>query len=148
MVGVETNTLFADRWILSEFESDMMGQPYVGRGISGYDPAKKAYVSVFADTMATSLTVEEATYDAEANTMTGSMEMDDPMMGKTKAKTVAEWPDADSRTVKMYVPADAPEPFMIMSYKRRKAAEPEKPAEEAAKAEPEAKAAPEKPTAK
>jgi hypothetical protein len=48
-------------------------------GINGYDSAKKAYVSVWASTMDTSLGVGE-----------------------------------------MYLPADAPQPFMTITYKKRK----------------------------
>jgi len=33
---------------------------------------------------------------------------------------VATWPGPDQRVVKLYIPADAPEPFMTMTYKRRK----------------------------
>ena len=31
-------------WQLSAFKSEMMGQPFEGRGATGYDPAKKKYV--------------------------------------------------------------------------------------------------------
>jgi hypothetical protein len=139
MMGVETNTMFADRWLLSETQSDVMGQAFEGRSISGYDPDKKAYVYVSADTMSTSFTQGENTYDAATNTLTGWVEMNDPMAGKAKAKTVATWPDADSRVVKVFQPADSPEPFMVMTYKRRQPAEaaaPAEPAKTEAPAEP------------
>ncbi len=55
MTGVETNTLLGGRWLLTEYKSEMMGQVFEGHGIVGYDPTKKAYVSVWADTMSTSL---------------------------------------------------------------------------------------------
>ena len=120
MDGVETNVLMGGRWLISKYESDMMGQLFEGRGITGWDPAKKAYVGIWADTMGTEMTHAEATYDAETNTMTGWMEMPDPMGGKTKAKTVATWPDEDSRVVKVYGPDGGDEPFMTFTYARRK----------------------------
>jgi hypothetical protein len=120
MTGVETNTLFGDRWLLTEYKSDMMGQLFEQHGISGYDPAKKAYVSVWANTMSTNLSTGEGTFDAATNTLTGSSEMEDPAGGRTKAKTVATWPGPDERVVKLYMPADAPQPFMTMTYKKRK----------------------------
>jgi len=135
MMGVETNKMFADRWLLSETQSDVMGQVFEGRAMSGYDPDKKAYVYVSADTMSTSFAHGESAYDAATNTLTGWVEINDPMAGKTKAKTVATWPDADTRVIKVFQPADAPEPFMVMTYKRRQpapaAAEPAPPAEPA-----------------
>jgi len=115
-----TNTLFGGLWLLTEYKSDFMGQVFEQHGISGYDAAKKAYVSVWANTMSTSLSVGESTFDAATNTLTGWSEMPDPAGGKTRAKTVATWPGPDQRVVKLYIPADAPEPFMTMTYKRRK----------------------------
>jgi hypothetical protein len=120
MTGVETNVLSGGRWLLTESKFDMMGLAFEGHGIVGYDPAKKAYVSTWADTMSTSLNMGESTFDAATGTLTGSSEVADPAGGKTKAKTVATWPGPDERVVKMYLPADAPQPFMTMTYKKRK----------------------------
>jgi hypothetical protein len=120
MTGVETNALFGGLWLLTEYKSDFMGQVFEQHGLIGYDPAKKAYVSVWANTMSTSLNVGESTFDAATNTLTGWSEMPDPAGGKAKAKTVATWPGPDQRVVKIYMPADAPEPFMTMTYKKRK----------------------------
>lgn len=80
----------------------------------------ETYVSVWANTMSTSLNVGESTFDTATNTLTGWSEMPDPAGGKAKAKTVAMWPGPDQRVVKIYMPADAPEPFMTMTYKKRK----------------------------
>ena len=52
--------------------------------------------------------------------LTGWAEVSDPAGGKTRARTVATWPGSDQRVVKRYLPADAPQPFMAMIYKRRK----------------------------
>jgi len=119
MIGVETSTLMAGRWLVTEWESDMMGQPFEGHGITGWDPAKGAYVGVWADSMNTELSYSESTFDPETNTLTGWMEMPDPMGGKTRAKTVEEWPDENSRVIKIY-PDGSDEPFMTMTYERRK----------------------------
>lgn len=120
MQGVETNTLMGGLWLVSKYESDMMGQPFEGRGITGWDPEKKAYVGVWADTMSTEMTHAEATYDAETKTMTGWVEMPDPTTGgKSKAKTEATWPDESTRIVKFYPPGGGDEPSMTFTYKKR-----------------------------
>jgi hypothetical protein len=108
IIGVETNTLSGGRWLLSEYKSDVMGQAFEGHGIIGYDAEKKAYASVWTDTMSTSMSHGESTFDAKTNTLTGRMELQDPMSGKAKAKTVSTWPDPDSRVVEVYRPEDAP----------------------------------------
>ena len=48
MYGTETSTLLAGRWLVTEFRGEMMGMTFEGQGISGWDPAKKAYVGVWA----------------------------------------------------------------------------------------------------
>ena len=86
MTGVETSTLMAGRWLVTEWTSDMMGQPFEGHGVAGWDPAKKAYVSVWVDSMNTELTFAESTYDPETDSLTGWMEMPDPMGGEEQGE--------------------------------------------------------------
>jgi hypothetical protein len=61
-----------------------------------------------------------ASYDPETKTLTGWMEMPNPMGGTSRAKTVEEWPDEGARIIRVYPTMDAPEPFMTMTYKKRK----------------------------
>ena len=49
--GTETVTMMGGFWQITEFKSEMMGQPFEGRGATGYDPAKKKYVGTWVDTM-------------------------------------------------------------------------------------------------
>jgi len=59
-------------------------------------------------------------FDAATNTMTGTSEVPDPAGGRRKAKSVATWPGSDQRVVKIYMTADAPQPTVTLTYKRRK----------------------------
>jgi hypothetical protein len=120
MTGVETSTLMGGRWLITKFESDMGGQPFEGHGITGWDPSRKAYVGVWADTMGTQITHSESTYDAETDTLKGWMEMPDPMGGMSKVKTEEAWPEEGTRIVKVYGPDGGPEPVMSFTYTRRK----------------------------
>ena len=119
--GTETVTMLGGFWQLSEFKSEMMGQPFEGRGTTGYDPAKKKYVGTWVDTMTPGYYTVEATYDAATKTMTGTMEGPRPDGGVTRVKTkeTTEWKDADTRVFTMYAP-DGKAPVMRISYKRRK----------------------------
>ena len=69
--GTEIVTMLGGFWQLSEFKSEMMGQPFEGRGTMGYDPAKKRYVGIWVDTMTPGFSTVEATYDPATKTMTG-----------------------------------------------------------------------------
>src|SRR5687768_8662814 len=48
--GTEVNTMGPGGfWLLTAFKSEMMGAPFEGHGMTGYDPAKKVYVSTWVD---------------------------------------------------------------------------------------------------
>jgi hypothetical protein len=47
----ETVELLGDWWILSKFESNMMGMPFHGRCTLGYEPHATRYVSTWIDSM-------------------------------------------------------------------------------------------------
>lgn len=63
---------------------------------------------------------ESLSIDPQTRTMTGWMEMPDPMGGKTRAKTEGTWPDGSTRIVKVFGPDGGPEPFMTFTYQMRK----------------------------
>ena len=102
--GTETVTMIGGFWQLTEFKSEMMGEPFEGRGATGFDPAKKKYVGTWVDTMSSGYYTVEATYDAATKTMTGTMEGPDPSGAVAKTKETTEWKDADNRVFTMYAP--------------------------------------------
>jgi hypothetical protein len=120
--GVETNTLLAGLWLVTDFKGDVMGMPFLGHGILGFDAVKKKYVSTWVDSMSIGPSLGEATYDPATKSLTGWMEGPD-MSGKvTKMKEVSELKDPDTRVFTMY--ASGPDgkefPGMRITYKRRK----------------------------
>jgi hypothetical protein len=119
MSGVETSTLMAGRWLIADFKGEAMGMTFETHGMTGFDPEKKAYVAVWADTMSTSLNTGESTYDAATGTLKGWMETNGPM-GRTRSRSEATWPTADTRVVKIFAPDGPPEPVMTITYTKRK----------------------------
>lgn len=117
--GTETVTMLGAFWQLAEFKSEMMGQPFEGRGTTGFDPAKKKYVGTWVDTMTPGYYTVEATYDAATKTMTGWMEGPDPSGQVTKTKETTEWKADGTRVFTMYAP-DGASPTMRITYTRRK----------------------------
>lgn len=120
--GVETNKMVGGLWLVTDFKSEMMNQPFQGHGVAGFDPNKKKYVTTWVDTMSTGLAVGEGTYDPATKTMTGWMEGPDETGKMTKMKMVSEWKDADTRVFTMYMkgPDGKEAPSMRITYKRRK----------------------------
>ena len=119
--GVEINTLMGGMWLATTFKSTMMGQPFQGRGLAGYDSNKKKYVSTWVDTMSTGLMLGESTYDAATKTMTGWMEGPDETGKIVKSKAVSRSLDANTRVFTMYTtgPDGQEAPIMKITYKRR-----------------------------
>lgn len=120
MSGTETNTLLAGRWLVAETKGEVMGMTFEGRGMSGWDPDKKAYVGVWADSMSTSFNQSESTYDEKTNTLKGSTETANPAGGRSKSRTEATWPTADTRVVRIWGPDAGAEPTMKITYTKRK----------------------------
>jgi hypothetical protein len=120
--GTETNSMIGGLWLVSDFKSEMMGQPFQGRGTTGWDPNKKKYVNSWIDSMSTGFTLGEATYDPASKTLTGLMEGPDPNGKMVKMKETTEWKDADTKVFTMFAPGPDGKDVAVMkiSYKRRK----------------------------
>jgi hypothetical protein len=58
------------RWIWSHFSGQMMGAPFEGHGIVGYDPNEKKYVSVWIDSMNPCASKALGTYDEATKSFT------------------------------------------------------------------------------
>ena len=109
-------------WIITDFKSEMMGAPFQGHGVSGWDPARKKYVGTWVDSMSTSVMVTESTYDAASRSLTGWIDAPGPDGQPMKLKAVTEYKDDDTRVFTMYMkgPDGKEAPTMRISYKRRK----------------------------
>jgi hypothetical protein len=91
-------------WLIEDFEATMMGGPFSGHGINGYDPAKGKYVSTWFDSWSTSPFALEGSFDKEGKvlTMTG---MGPGMDGKpVKHTLVTTDKDANTRVFEMSMP--------------------------------------------
>ena len=112
----------AGLWLVSEFKGDFGGQAFQGRGLDGYDPEKKKYVSVWVDSMSARPMLLEGEMDKEKKVLTLIGE-GPGMDGKpAKFKSVTRRVDDNHETFKMsVVGADGAEMEMItIEYTRRK----------------------------
>lgn len=106
------------RWVWSDFNGTMMGAPFEGHGIVGYDSAEKKYVSFWVDTMSPCIMKTTGTYDPA--TKTGTFD------GKTvdeKGKPVIvheelSQPDANTRILKMTFKGEKGTEQMEITYKK------------------------------
>jgi hypothetical protein len=74
---------FGGRYIETKFDGDMMGQPFSGRGVMGYDNLDGKFFSTWYDSMSTGFFLAYGSYDKASNSYTYHGSMDDPMAPKT-----------------------------------------------------------------
>jgi len=117
-------SLLDGRYVQEVSTGEMMGQPFTGMGVYGFDNVTGKYVSTWIDNMGTGIMHSEGTSDATGKTITWNATMSDPMTGKaTKERMVTTMVDDDHHTFEMYgVPPGGKKEMKMMTidYARKK----------------------------
>jgi len=99
----EKKMILGDRFLREEVHSEMMGQPFTGIGVVGYDNLLAKYVWIWMDDMSTGIMVSEGTCDDSGKILTLSGEYMDPMEGTMKtARSVIRIISEDKHVFEMY----------------------------------------------
>ena len=121
--AVETKTMLGPFWLVSRFEGEMMGYPFVGSEQIGWDASRQAYAATWIDTTASTLAVLEgqATDDLSERTMRWTGPKWDGS-GPTSYVSEHTWKDDDHRRyVQWELAADGTRTeLMSVDYTRRK----------------------------
>jgi hypothetical protein len=102
--GEMTNKMvMGGRYQMGEFKGDMMGMPFEGMSIMGYDNYKKKFISNWVDNMGTGIMSMEGTWDDATKSMTLTGSMINPANGKScDAKEIFKMIDDDHQVMEMY----------------------------------------------
>ena len=98
----ELKMLLDGRFLYQEFVSQMMGQPFSGIGIDGYDNLRKKYVTTWMDTMGTGFFTMEGTASVDGKTITLKGQHDEPGGGHMTHRAVWKIVDSNTQTFDMY----------------------------------------------
>jgi hypothetical protein len=113
--------ILGDRVMVEEVTSQMMGQPYSGQGLHGFDNVTGKYWSTWSDSMSTGLMVSEGSCDAKLTcTYTGTYH--DPVTKQPQtSRMTTRWTDKSTEVFEMYGPGpDGRETKMMeITYKKR-----------------------------
>jgi len=113
--GTATRVMALDgRVLVEDVSSSMMGSPFTGHGMMGYDNVTGKYWSTWNDSMSTGLMVSEGTCDAQKScTFTGHW--NDPVK-KTpvKARMTTRWTSPTVQVFEMYAPGKDGKEFKMM----------------------------------
>lgn len=117
--GVCINKMIMDgRYLESSYKGDMMGMPFEGKGITGYDNAKKIIVSTWIDNFGTGVTYMEGNWDAATKSTISKGKFVDPESGKDmEMKEVYKIIDDKSRIMEMYMTMPDGKEFKTMEIK-------------------------------
>ena len=80
----ESKMILGGRYQQTTHKGTMMGMPFEGIGLVGYDNASKKIVSTWMDNMGTGIMYMSGAYDGSSNKMELKGEITDPMTGKVK----------------------------------------------------------------
>jgi hypothetical protein len=103
--GTAVRTMELDgRVLVEKLESSVMGMPFTGHGMTGYDNVSEKYWSTWTDSMSTGIMVSEGTCDAEeVCTFTGSW--NDPITkGPKTVRMTSRWTSPTTQLFEMYGP--------------------------------------------
>jgi hypothetical protein len=96
-------SMLGGRYFKSSHKGDMMGMPFEGFELSGYDNIKKKFFSVWMDNMGTGIMTTEGTYDEATKTINLTGTMMDPMGNDMKVREVVKVIDNDNTMFEMYM---------------------------------------------
>lgn len=113
--------ILGDRVLVEEVTSQMMGQPFTGQGLHGFDNVTGKHWATWNDTMTTGLMVSTGTCDAQqACTYTGDFN-DAVSKQPVTARMTSRWTDKDTEVFEMYAPGPHGKEAKMMeiTYKKR-----------------------------
>ncbi len=111
----EAKWILDGRYLESVHKGNMMGMPFEGHGLEGYDNLAKEYVGTWVDNMGTGIMVSKGKCSDGGKVHTGIGDTLDPMTGKaTKVRMVTTAVDAKSYRMEMYMTPQGGSEFKSM----------------------------------
>lgn len=105
-VGSSTfKSILGGRFVQQDFNGKMMGQPYVGKGMMGYNNVTKKFESTWHDSMSTASMRLEGTFDPSTKVISETGEFQCPVKKMTqKMRSEFKFIDKNNATFTMYMP--------------------------------------------
>jgi len=110
------------RFMQQEISGEMMGSPFTGIGVNGYDNHTRKYVSTWMDSMGTAILLFEGTESADGKTITQEARYDDPIKGPMTYRSVTKIVDDNTHVFEMFGidKTGKEEKMMDITYTRKK----------------------------
>jgi hypothetical protein len=99
----ENKWVMGGRYLEQRFNGTMMGAPFEGMGVTGYDNVKKQYWGTWMDNMSTGMMSSTGSASSDGKTFTFTATMADPMTGKdASSEEKITIVDANHHTMEMW----------------------------------------------
>jgi hypothetical protein len=108
------------KWIWSNFKGSMMGMPFEGHALAGYDPTSKQFVTFWIDSCCATPSRSTGTFDDAKKQFTFSGSALDEHGNPTTVRQICSQPDPDTRTLQMTCTGAQGTHEMKISYSRVK----------------------------
>lgn len=109
------------RYVQADYTGSMMGMPFKGRDMIGYDNLKEKYFSVWIDNVSTGPMTAWGSWDAESKTLTLEGKAMDPMTGEeVDSKSTVKFLEDGSTIYEEYMPGPDGEMFKHMEIRSTK----------------------------
>jgi len=116
----ESVTSIGEFWTSSQFECELMGMPFHGHGVNGYDTARKVYVGTWVDSTTTFLVVMEGHMDPAKNALVMRYTAPDMTTGELAPHRVETVTSDDAYTSTFFVGEGEGTKHMLLEMKRVK----------------------------
>ncbi len=98
----EQRMILGGRFLYQEFSGEMMGSPFNGIGVVGFDNHTGKYISTWMDNWGTAIYYFEGSADADGRSITQTCDYDDPVRGPVKWRSVTRIVDINTMKFEMY----------------------------------------------
>ena len=118
-----SETVLEGRYLRGEFSGDMMGMPFKGMSLMGYDNMKQKYFMTWVDSMSTGVMLFDGKCDQGGKVFTFTGEYDDAMTKKkSKVRQVTKVVSPDKHVFEWYESPEGGQEFksMMITYTRAK----------------------------
>jgi hypothetical protein len=99
----EQKMILGGHYLRQEYTGDMMGQPFAGINILGYNNHTKKYESVWLDSMSTVVYFFEGPASKDGKTIMQECRYDDPVRGPSSWRSVTRIIDDNTLEFEMFI---------------------------------------------
>ncbi len=101
--SAEATSILGGRFIATKIKGTMMGQPFEGIQIVGYDNMQNKYITFWIDSSSTAFFLLSGTYEPANKTWSDGGQWADPMGGTTRVRSVTKILGPDEYVYEMYM---------------------------------------------